>query len=454
LYDLFSIKITKLLGDYERQEQSFNSNFYTSSADSRNIDFNNKITTSTYTVTAYTNFVARQRFNNEFILIKPQKVSSTHNGKTVDPVLLIRGNVGSGSSFSDSSTSTSTHTISSIGSAAHSTTQSKFTGGSIKIDGNNNYLAIDPSDDFVFGTDDFTIDCWAYLESFANYEGLFSQGCKNSNNKLHALEVTADGAVRWLIRASIGSGSSPSGGNAGTETIDMRTPNGTISTDTWHHIAVVRQGAYFYIFIDGVEQAKSTDEAQPPIQILAQQGGYTTRVTDSESPWYDPASGTADLIELMDGSERSYRSYVGARVRSTGPNILADNIDSIHGYMDEFRITRKAIWTSDFTPPATRGGATADSSYPLSAYNVYSNWGWPLDTTVSGASGLNLFYEFYPYTNYNIISAENIQNNIIDYNNNYNTITRASSSLSANWDPVGGIVFKNLDYQIRKGLQL
>jgi len=94
------------------------------------------------------------------------------------------------------------------------------------------------------------------------------------------------------------------------------------------------------------------------------------------------------------------------------------------------------------------------TTYALNKYNVYSNWGWPLDTTISGSDGLSLFYEFYPYTNYNIISAENIQNNIIDYNNKYNTITRASSSLSANWDPVGGIVFKNLDYQIRKGLQL
>jgi len=95
------------------------------------------------------------------------------------------------------------------------------------------------------------------------------------------------------------------------------------------------------------------------------------------------------------------------------------------------------------------------TKYPLSAYNEYNNWGWTLDTTVSGASGLDLFYEFYPYTTYDTTAlAENIQNNLIDYNNPYNTITRAQSSLSANWDPDGGIVFKNLDYQIRKGLQL
>ena len=94
------------------------------------------------------------------------------------------------------------------------------------------------------------------------------------------------------------------------------------------------------------------------------------------------------------------------------------------------------------------------STYNSPVLSGHSTWGWPLDTTVTGASGLDLFYEFYPYTTYNIVSAENVQNNIIDYNNAYNSVARSISSLSASWDPAGGIVFKNLDYQIRKGLQL
>jgi len=182
LYDLFSIKITKLLGDYERYDQSLNSNFYTSSADGRNIDFDNKITTSTYTVTTAANFVARQRFNNEFTLIRPQNVCS------------------------------------------------------------------------------------------------------------------------------------------------------------------------------------------------------------------------------------------------------------------------KAV-----------SGADTDilSAYPLSTYNVYSNFGWPLDTSISGSSGLDGFYDFYPYTTYDTTSAnENIKNSIIDFNNNYNTITRSTTSLSADWEDTGGVIYKNLDYQIRKGLSI
>ena len=47
--------------------------------------------------------------------------------------LLIHGNVGSGQSFTDSSLSN--HTITVNGSTTHSTTQSKFSGGSIKFDG-------------------------------------------------------------------------------------------------------------------------------------------------------------------------------------------------------------------------------------------------------------------------------------------------------------------------------
>ena len=182
LYDTFSIKVSKLLGNYEQFSESLNSNFYTSSADGVNVDFNNPITASTYTVTAYTNFVARQKFNNEFLIIKPQKVAT----KNVD-----------GSSSGESST------------------------------------------------------------------------------------------------------------------------------------------------------------------------------------------------------------------------------------------------------------------YALSTYNLYSNWGWPLDTTVTGASGLSTMYDFYPYTVTDPTSAiKNLQANLIDYNNPYTTITRTASSLSGNWTNDDGIMYKNLDYQIRKGLSI
>tara|TARA_R100001129_G_scaffold97079_1_gene66213 strand:+ start:1578 stop:4004 length:2427 start_codon:yes stop_codon:yes gene_type:complete len=182
LYDTFSTKISKLIGNYEQQTENLNSNFYTSSADGVNVDFNNPITALTYTVTAYTNFIARQKFNNEFLVIKPQKVAT----KNID-----------GSSSGESST------------------------------------------------------------------------------------------------------------------------------------------------------------------------------------------------------------------------------------------------------------------YALSTYNIYSNWGWELDTTVSGASGLTTMYDFYPYTTTDPTSTiTNLKNNLIDYSNNNTTISRTASSIDGDWTNDNGIMYKNLDYQIRKGFSI
>ena len=44
--------------------------------------------------------------------------------------------------------------------------------------------------------------------------------------------------------------------------------------------------------------------------------------------------------------------------------------------------------------------------------------------------------------------------NSIDFDNQYTSITRSNSSLNASWDNTGGIVYKNVDYQIRKGLNI
>ncbi len=62
---------------------------------------------------------------------------------------------------------------------------------------------------------------------------------------------------------------------------------------------------------------------------------------------------------------------------------------------------------------------------------------------------------FFPYTSYdNTASPENIKNSVIDFDNSYTTITRSNSSIENDWEPEGGIIYKNLDYQIRKGLSL
>ena len=177
------------------------------------------------------------------------------------------------------------------------------------------------------------------------------------------------------------------------------------------------------------------------IKICRLLGDYE-RVNDNFSTQYYTSSAASRNVNL--NSPITTLTYE----ISSGTNIVA-----LQKFNDEYILIKPQKVSS----MAVSGqNALTLSSYPLSTYNEYSNWGWSLDTSVSGASGLDLFYEFYPYTTYDTTaSAENIKNSIIDYNNPYTTISRSTSSLSGSWqNNDGGIIFKNLDYQIRKGLNL
>ena len=58
------------------------------------------------------------------------------------------------------------HQITANGDVHHSTTQSKFGSSAIYFDGNGDYLSIPDSEDWNFGSGDFTIDFWVRFDSW------------------------------------------------------------------------------------------------------------------------------------------------------------------------------------------------------------------------------------------------------------------------------------------------
>jgi len=75
--------------------------------------------------------------------------------------LLINGN-GTDGSATIKDVSASAHAITRVGDVKVSAAQSQFGGSSLIFDGAGDYLALDGSSDFAFGTGDFTIELWAY----------------------------------------------------------------------------------------------------------------------------------------------------------------------------------------------------------------------------------------------------------------------------------------------------
>ena len=225
------------------------------------------------------------------------------NVDSADVKLLVHGNEGSGQSFTDSSLSN--HTITAVGNTTHSTTKTKFSGGSIYFDGVGDYLSVPDSSDWAFGTDDFTIDFWFNPTGFASFTGLIVQnpggspfGNQDSSNGLFIEVDNSSTKLRLFIRD-------------GSDMFTEINQTGIVA-GTWNHVAVVREtGANkITMYLNGSSVGSST--------------------------W--------------SGSE-SYPDYASPMLIG----VRNDQDDYFSGYMDEVRITKgAALWTKNFTPPARR----------------------------------------------------------------------------------------------------
>lgn len=146
----------------------------------------------------------------------------------------------------------------------------------------------------IIQTGDFTIDFWVNVHSNTS-SGRFISTRANAN---------VIDAVEFYITTSLHI--CPQIGFMGSNSwsFDEATGVGPISLGKWHHIAVVRHNDDFYFFVDG------------------------------KTIWNKSHSGSLYV------SSNNYNITLGGYYSQANVSL------------DEFRISDKALWTSDFTPPA------------------------------------------------------------------------------------------------------
>jgi hypothetical protein len=180
-----------------------------------------------------------------------------------------------------------------VGNAQISTAQSKFGGGSMYFDGTGDYLQNRLTDLTNFGTGDFTMECWIYPTASGSLRAIVDT---------RGTDINA--AYGWFLSASdkldfLYKGSSPF----------RLTSSGSVSTNTWTHVAVCRASGTLRLFINGNIDGSAT-------------------VTDS----LNGAAGTRIGGGYADGSGN--------------PGFY------LTGYIDDLRITKGiARYTGNFTPP-------------------------------------------------------------------------------------------------------
>ena len=187
---------------------------------------------------------------------------------------------------------TGINNINTVGNAQIDTAVKKYGTGSIQFDGTDDYIeASYVSDLFDFGSEDWTMECWVYLQTDSDSAGGIIEIYKDDNNYIR------------LFRAS-GADIQLRGVSGGTTQFDIQ--SSSQSLDTWIHVAGVRDGSTIRLFVDGTQIGTDTSFSIP---------------------------------DLSDA-----RVVVGLDLPGTDRYFT--------GYIDDLRITKGvARYTSNFTPP-------------------------------------------------------------------------------------------------------
>lgn len=208
--------------------------------------------------------------------------------------------------FTDGNFGGSAHTWSQIGTATIATAASKFGSASLNCGAAAGAISAPDSADFTFGSGAFTIDCWFNRQGG---DGTTRFICGQSNSAgsggfSYLLNLNTSNQIRFAWSAN------------GT-TVSAIVSTTTFTATGWHHVAAIRTGNTFRLFIDGT-----------------QEGGDTS-----------------DSSTLNDSSNALAVGAFGEL-----PGLYW------YGYIDEFRISvGTARWTTTFTPP-TAAYSIADLS--------------------------------------------------------------------------------------------
>jgi len=213
-------------------------------------------------------------------------------------VLLIHSDDSDGdTTFTDSGNgSNCPHAITKNGDVHHETDQQKFGASSIYFDGSDDWLSLPDSNDWDFGTGDFTIDFCLYHFGGTNRDIISQRKDSVDLNNFWYVRLQSDDTIQVVAKVS----------GADVTVVES---SSAVTENTWTHIAIVRYSGSVKIYLGGTEGTSVT--------------------TNNFTSWpYTP-----------------HKLNIGCE-QDNGTNPFS-------GYLDEIRISKGiARWTSNFTPPA------------------------------------------------------------------------------------------------------
>ena len=248
------------------------------------------------------------------------------------------------------------HTITQNGTATISTTQKKFGTHSLKFDGGSNsgHYSIPDSTDWDVQTSganphaspngSYTVEFWMYQTAWpSTYCHIIGMATQTFNWSIYQNAANKRMIVGWI-------------GNWAIDWADNK-----LVLNQWQHIAIVKDVANTYCYIDGVEA-----------------GLHGSSAARTANVWSYNSTGTGTG---------------GMRIGGGG---LWSAFPTVNGYLDEIRISNVARYTANFTPPTA--AFTSDANTVLlihgeaqSAAPAVPNTGSSSSATRAGSTGAKYY---------------------------------------------------------------
>jgi hypothetical protein len=173
--------------------------------------------------------------------------------------------------FIDNSPVTKSFTVN--GNSQISTAQSKFGGTSAYFDGTGDYLSTNSSNNFAFGTGDFTVEFWIYSSDVSSAT---QRGFLQTSDTAGGLKTTYTSGI-LLYQGGNSSGGTLNGGlSANVAGTNLGSSTAVITTNTWYHIALVRNSGTSTLYVNGTSVGSGTTTGNCSGTYLSIGGYYNT----------------------------------------------------------------------------------------------------------------------------------------------------------------------------------
>jgi hypothetical protein len=166
-----------------------------------------------------------------------------------------------------------------VGNAQISTSVKKYGTGSLAFDGTGDYLTAPNIPSSGFGTGDFTIEFWLYVNSFLTYQTVVATRESGSPADKWTIGYDSGGSIYLYSNGFFG-----------------QSATGVITTGSWIYVAIVRASSTIKTYVNGTQSGSSSSNTQ---NFIASPVGVGAAPAGTE-----PMNGYIDDLRITKGYAR------------------------------------------------------------------------------------------------------------------------------------------------------